>query len=249
VGVRGEDEAAMLRLDGETGRLVTASEWWEPKQEGVNLGTGISRLAGRILVLAAAMAMALLSVPALSGAEEGRGGAVEEPVRSAPIQVRLHDAPLLDQDGRTMRFPADVVGEKIVVIDTFFTTCGLICPILAAIFVDLQDRLDDRLGRDVRLISITVDPLTDIPPRLKKYAEQWEAKPGWLFLTGEKKVVDQVLSGLGLYAADFSDHPAAFLVGDGKTGEWTRFYGFPTPEQLMERISALSEKRKSGGRS
>jgi len=58
-----------------------------------------------------------------------------------------------------------------------------------------------------------------------------------------------VLSGLGLYAADFSDHPAAFLVGDGKTGEWTRFYGFPTPEQLMERISALSEKRKSGGRS
>lgn len=208
------------------------------------MDVGIPRSAGRILALATAMS--LLLSQAVSGAEEAKAA---EPVRSAPIQVRLHDAPLFDQDGIALRFASDAVGGRIVVVDTFFTTCGLICPILAAVFADLQDRLDDRLGRDVRLISITVDPLTDIPPRLKKYAEQWEAKPGWLFLTGEKKVVDQVLAGLGLYAADFNDHPAAFLVGDGKTGEWTRFYGFPTTDQLMERVSALSEKRKSGKRS
>jgi protein SCO1/2 len=212
---------------------------------GASVNTGKRRLAGRILAMAAGMA--LLPVPAPSGAEEAKAAA--EPVRSAAVQVRLHDAPLLDQDGKVLRFASDAVGGRIVVVDTFFTNCGLICPILAAVFADLQDRLDDRLGRDVALISISVDPLTDVPPRLKKYAQQWEAKPGWLFLTGEKKVVDQVLSGLGLYAADFNDHPAAFLVGDGKTGEWTRFFGFPTPEQLMEKISALADKRKSGGRS
>jgi protein SCO1/2 len=59
--------------------------------------------------------------------------------------------------------------------------------------------------------------------------------------------VDQVLTGLGLYSADFADHPSAILVGDGRSGEWTRFYGFATPEQLMEKVMALSAKRKNGG--
>lgn len=207
-----------------------------------------SRFVSRGLLTAAWIATWLCTLPALSLADAGKAGGEKE-VRSGRAQVRLHDARMLDQDGKTVRFPSDVVGEKIVVVDTFFTTCGLICPILGAIFADLQDRLGDRLGRDVRLLSITVDPRTDIPPRLKEYAGRWEAKPGWIFLTGEKKVVDHVLEGLGLYAADFNDHPGAILVGDGKTGEWTRFYGFPTPEQLMEKIAVLSGKRKSGGRS
>ena len=191
----------------------------------------------------------LLAFPPHLFAETGAAAARGDKVESRPVQVKLHDLPLLDQDGKTVRFRTDVVGDRVVVIDTFFTTCTLICPILGAIFSDLQDQLGDRLGRDVRLISISVDPLTDIPPRLKAYAGQWEARPGWTFLTGGKSNVDQVLTGLGLYSADFADHPSAFLVGDGKTGEWTRFYGFATPEQLMEKVTALTEKRKSGGKS
>ena len=93
--------------------------------------------------------------------------------------MKLIDLPLLDQDGKTVRFRTDVVGDRIVVMDTFFTTCGLICPILGAIFMELQDlRATASGGRSV-LVSISVDPLTDIPPRLKKYSEQWEARPGW----------------------------------------------------------------------
>ena len=172
----------------------------------------------------------------------------EERVESGAVQVKVLDLPVVDQDGKTVRFRSGVVGDRIVVIDTFFTNCGLICPILGAIFFELQELAGARLGKDVVLVSISVDPLTDIPPRLKKYGEQWEARPGWLFLTGEKGNVDQVLTGLGMYAPDFANHPSAFLVGDGKTGEWTRFYGFATPEQLMERVRELTEKRKSGGK-
>jgi protein SCO1/2 len=192
-----------------------------------------------------AMAAAMLAVPALSGAEAGKAGAGEKEVRSGTVKVRLHDVPLLDQDGRKVRFAADVMGERIVVVDTFFTNCGLICPILGAIFSDLQDLLGNLLDREVRLVSFTVDPLTDIPPRLKKYSDQWEARPGWYFLTGEKKDVDHVLTGLGLYSADFTEHPPAFLVGDVREGTWTRFYGFATPEQLMGNIRELLEKRKA----
>jgi protein SCO1/2 len=188
------------------------------------------------------------SLPPEARPETAAAKPPDEKVESGPVQVKVLDLPMVDQDGRTVRFRSDVVGDRIVVIDTFFTTCTLICPILGAIFMELQDLAGDRLGKDVALVSISVDPLTDIPPRLKKYGEQWEARPGWVFLTGGKTDVDQVLTGLGLYSANFVDHPSAFLVGDGKTGEWTRFYGFATPDQLMERVRELTEKRKSGGK-
>jgi len=184
-----------------------------------------------------------------TGAATGAATVPEEKVESGPVQVKLIDLPLLDQDGKTVRFRTDGIGDRIAVIDTFFTTCGLICPILGAILMELQDLAGDRLGRDVVLVSISVDPGTDIPPRLKQYAAQWEARPGWLFLTGGKPDVDQVLTGLGLYSADFADHPSTFLVGDGKTGEWTRFYGFATPEQLMGKVTELTGKRAASGKS
>jgi protein SCO1/2 len=197
----------------------------------------------------AAVCFAGMFLAGLPPAAFAEAGAKEEKVESRPAQVKLIDLPLLDQDGKTVRFRTDVVGDRIVVIDTFFTTCGLICPILGAIMMDLQEKAGDRLGKEVVLVSISVDPLTDIPPRLKKYGEQWEARPGWVFLTGSKSGVDQVLAGLGLYTADFADHPPAFLVGDGKTGEWTRFYGFATPEQLMGKVKELTGKRAAGGKS
>ncbi|MBI5905090.1 MAG: SCO family protein [Deltaproteobacteria bacterium] len=198
------------------------------------------------LACAASVLVACLPPPAFPDAGGKAGG--EEKVESRPVQVKLVDRTLLTQDGKPVRFRTDVVGDRIVVIDTFFTTCGLICPILGAILMELQEKVGDRLGGEVALVSISVDPGTDIPPRLKAYAEQWEARPGWIFLTGGKPDVDQVLSGLGLYAANFAEHPSTFLVGDGKTGEWTRFYGFATPEQLMEKVTELTGKRKAGGK-
>jgi protein SCO1/2 len=208
----------------------------------------MSFLRKKRVFLAAWLVPVLLACLPLEGfAEAGGKTAKKERVESGAVQVKVLDLPMVDQDGKTVRFRSDVVGDRIVVIDTFFTTCTLICPILGAIFMELQDLAGDRLGKDVALVSISVDPLTDIPPRLKKYGEQWEARPGWVFLTGGKTDVDQVLTGLGLYSANFVDHPSAFLVGDGKTGEWTRFYGFATPEQLMEKVTALSAKRKNGG--
>ena len=191
-----------------------------------------------------ALAAVLAGPPPIARAEDAKGSGTSKEVSSGSVTVRLHDVLLLDQDGRKVRFPGDVIGDRVVVIDTFFTTCGIICPILGAIFSDLQEQLGDRLDREVRLISITVDPLTDIPPRLKKYAEQWEARPGWLFLTGEKKSVDRALEGIGMYSPNFEEHPSAFLVGDGREGKWTRFYGFASPEQLKSRVEELLSERR-----
>ena len=193
-----------------------------------------------------AVLLVLAAAPFLPGRSFAAQGKEEEPaVTAKPVEVKLLDLELLDQDGRKVKFQSDVIGDRIVVIDTFFTTCGLICPILSAIYADLQDRLGDRLGGEVVLVSISVDPNTDIPPRLKEFAKTWEARPGWVFLTGQKTVVDRVLGGLGLYTTDFASHPAAFLVGDGKSRQWTKFYGFASPEELLGKVDELSARRRT----
>jgi cytochrome oxidase Cu insertion factor (SCO1/SenC/PrrC family) len=84
------------------------------------------------------------------------------------------------------RFYSDLLQGRTVVIDAFFASCKDTCPLMADRFAYLQDKLGDRLGRDVSLISISVDPESDTVPVLKSYAGRVKAKRGWYFLTGKK---------------------------------------------------------------
>lgn len=205
-----------------------------------------NRMSNRTRVRGAAIAAGLallLGMPSPALSIYGGKGAEKEDVQGEPARVTLHDRTLVDQDGRPVKFASEVIGDRFVVVDSFYTTCAQICPILSAIFMELQERLGSRQGKEVVLVSITVDPVTDIPPRLKEYAQTWNAGPGWAFLGGEKQDVDRVLAGLGMYASDFTAHPAMILVGDGRSGKWTRYYGFASPDQILGRIDELAAGR------
>jgi len=163
------------------------------------------------------------------------------PAKSADIDLK--DLTLVDQDGTEVRFVSDVIGDRIVIMDFVYTSCTTVCPVLSAMFGQLQQRLGDRLGADVHLVSVSVDPVRDTPPRLKAYAATHRARPGWTWLTGHKRTMDEVLDGLGAYSPNFEDHPAMVLVGDGRTGEWARFFGFPSPDRLLEQVNVLQAAR------
>ena len=158
-------------------------------------------------------------------------------------RVELLDNLLVDQDGNDVKFVSDVIGDRIVVMDFVYTTCTTVCPVISAVFGQVQDKLGDQLGDEVILVSVTVDPIRDTPKRLKAYASTHKAKPGWVWLTGNKRTVDEVLDGLGAYSTNFEDHPAMVLVGDGRSGEWSRFFGFPSPDRLMEQVNTLQAAR------
>ena len=152
--------------------------------------------------------------------------------KEATVQVRLHDQELLDQNGKTVRFKSDVIGDRLVAITFTYTTCTTICPILDSIFVGLQPKLGKRLGSEIFLVTVSIDPVTDIPPRLKAYAGKLNARPGWTFLTGKKASINKVLAGLDMYSPDILNHSPSILVGDGRTGTWRRFYGFPSADKV-----------------
>jgi cytochrome oxidase Cu insertion factor (SCO1/SenC/PrrC family) len=158
--------------------------------------------------------------------------------RDAPLQaLRIPDTTVYDQNGKRLNFYTDLVKGKTVAINFIFTTCTTICPPLTATFRRVQQELGEGAGSDVRLISVSVDPSTDTPERLRDFAAKFKAAPGWTFITGDKTEIDSLLRALGAAVADKTDHTPMILVGNDATGYWTRTYGLSSPKTLVKVIT------------
>jgi cytochrome oxidase Cu insertion factor (SCO1/SenC/PrrC family) len=161
------------------------------------------------------------------------------------VKLSIPDLSLLDQHGRKIRFYSDLVKGKTVAINFIFTTCTTICPPLAATFAKTQKLLGDRLGKDVYLISISVDPVTDTPERLRAWGEKFGAKQGWTFVTGEKPEMDKLLKALNAYTARIEDHSPMVLIGNDARSIWTRAFGLAPAAKLMNVIETVSASAQS----
>ena len=165
-----------------------------------------------------------------------------------PAAKYFSDVELLDQDGRQVRFYTDMLKGKTVVINAFFTTCTSVCPPMNRNMEKIQEALGDRLGKEVFLISISVDPTTDTPPRLKEYAQKFHAKPGWRFLTGKKENVDWALYKVGQYVEAKDDHTTVIIVGNETTGLWKKMFGMGKVAELIQIVeSVANDKGEAGG--
>jgi protein SCO1/2 len=158
---------------------------------------------------------------------------------AAPAGISIPDVQVVDQDGRKLHFYSDLVKGRVVAINFIFTTCTTICPSLGATFSMVQRMMGDRLGKQVRLISISVDPLTDTPERLRRWGEKFNAQPGWSLITGDKAEIDKLLLALGGFAAKKEDHSPTLLIGNEAAGVWTRAYGLAPAGKLVEIIEEM----------
>jgi len=175
-----------------------------------------------------------------------KAAAAKAPAGAAPDSVsrmNIPDTELLDQDGRKVRFYSDLVKGKVVAINFIFTTCTTICPPLGATFARVQRELGERAGRDVHFISISVDPATDTPERLKAWGAKFKAGPAWTFVTGAKPQVDELLAALAASTARREDHTPTVLIGNDATGQWTRAYGLTAPSKIVQIINDAASGR------
>ncbi len=170
---------------------------------------------------------------------------VSEHDKPMPVGARMPmpDVELLDQDGRKVQFYSDLVRDRVVVINFIFTTCTTICPPLGATFARVQKELGERNGRDVSFISISVDPVTDTPERLKAWGAKFHAGPSWIFVTGNKPQINELLRSLGGASANPQDHSPMVLIVNDARGQWTRTYGLAPPSQLVKLITNAIEGR------
>jgi protein SCO1 len=148
------------------------------------------------------------------------------------ISLSVPDVVLRDQDGDRVKVWSELIRGKVVVMNFVFTSCTTICSPMGANFGELQSHV----GRDVRLISVSIDPGVDTPARLKRWSRQFHAGPSWTLLTGDHEEVERLLKALGVYTGNRFSHAPILLVGDGNSGRWLRGNGLAAPADVMAMI-------------
>ena len=133
-----------------------------------------TRAAALALCCSAAAANALAQgagTQAKPAATPGPAGAKADDAAKSEAQKWFTDVELLDQDGRRLRLYSDLLKGKTVVVNAFFATCKGVCPPMSENLRRVQEAFKGRVGKDLHIISITVDPETDTPALLKDYAK------------------------------------------------------------------------------
>lgn len=160
------------------------------------------------------------------------------PGQSAEVHLQIPNMELLNQDGQQVRFVSDVIKNRVAVIDTVFTTCTTICPVMGANYARLAKTLKARLGHEVIMISVSVDPLNDTPGQLKGWSAKFYKGPGWVLLTGPKSQVDALLKALGLFTPERQDHQSSILIGNQASG-WMRASALSSPDKWVKIIDTF----------
>jgi len=113
----------------------------------------------------------------------------------------LEDGMFVNQDGASVSL-SSYRGHR-VALTFIYTRCPLpeFCPLMDRHFAAVQKTIASSPElADVRLVTMTLDPVFDTPAVLKPYAGRRGADPAiWSFLTGEPAEVNKFGSQLGLY--------------------------------------------------
>lgn len=133
---------------------------------------------------------------------------------------------LQTQDGKNVRFYSDLLRNKVVIVSAMYTVCTGVCPTNTANLLALQEALGDRVGKDIFIYSITLQPDFDSPAALKAYSNKYGVKKGWTFLTGKSADIEVLRRKLGFYDSDplvdanLSNHAGVFRIGNDMRNRW-----------------------------
>lgn len=163
---------------------------------------------------------------------------------------------LVNQDGKKIS-PKDYEG-KALAITFIYSRCPLpeYCILMSKNFSDLAIQLNDNaeLKDKIRLLSISFDPATDTPEKLKQYGQGYlgkDAKPDftvWQLATGTDKQVKEIADFFGLlYEVDQKDktqfnHSLRTIVvaPDGKVQKIFAGQDWTTAQLLSELQNSLN---------
>lgn len=193
----------------------------------------------RRTLLAGLGAAALVPVSAASRRQDASGAGRRADYFSNAI-VQTHD-------GKKLRFYDDLVRGKLVVINMMLEVCtDGICPNMTANLLRVQESLGHRLGKDIFMYSLTLQPEHDTPKSLATYAKAFGVKPGWTFLRATPKDTELIRRRLGFYDleekkdADKSSHTGMLRIGNDAYDRWCMMPALSQPRMIQDAILSMS---------
>lgn len=180
---------------------------------------------------------AFLGVLLLAAALGCRPSAGGEPL---PVLSELPEFSLIERSGAALDKAA--LAGRPAIVDFIFTRCPASCPRLTARMKELELKIPQ--SSTVRLLSITVDPEHDRPAELTRYAEGWQAGPRWLFATGERAAIWELIRKGFLMAVEATPedtsspilHSNRFALVDGQGRLRATYIAFE--EDALDRVLA-----------
>ncbi len=186
------------------------------------------------------IASAAMVLPAAAFAATGSKALEESPVFKAcprasggPTAHRFPKIIVQNQHKQKAWFYEELVDNKLVLINFTSVQGEQHYPILNNL-VKVQAMLEERLGNDVHMYTITTAPHKDTPDSLKKLADAHGAK--WQFLTGQPDDIRELLSVFGVHGLINGNS----WVGNEKTGRWLSKAVRQHPLYIAEAVARLS---------
>lgn len=181
--------------------------------------------------------------PAAAASQPLPGAAADRRTEQA-ARAYFTDLKLTTHEGKVVRFYSDILRDRVVLIHFFYTNCKTVATLQTKVLSDLQPLLGERLGKDIFLVSITVDPARDTLEHTRAYAKAFAPRPGWTFLTGSKVNVDWVNYKLGNYKENPEEHETFFLLGNLRTGHWIKDKPETPAKTLAEHLIQLADEKQ-----
>jgi protein SCO1/2 len=153
-------------------------------------------------------------------------------VQRSEAQYAIPDATLVREDGKTVTLSDELNDGRPVLLNFIYTSCTTICPLSSQVFAQFQKGLGTR-HESVHLMSISIDPEQDTPARLRAYAEQFHAAPGWDHYTGAVATITAVQRAFNAYRGDKMSHTPLTLLREAVGKPWVRIDGFATAGDLL----------------
>ncbi|BAN48898.1 SCO family protein [Metapseudomonas resinovorans] len=190
------------------------------------------------------LGVGLLGLTALGGL----GVAAERQVKPREGNARFPNPTLVTHQGRKVRFMDDLIGGKVVVLNMMYASCGRNCPTATANLRKVQQMLGERVGRDVFMYSITLQPELDQPHHLQEYVDKFHIGPGWEYLTGDPQDILDLRYALGFYDVDplidgnQLTHTGMLRIGYEPIGRWTMAPALTDPEHIFSAINHVDPR-------
>jgi protein SCO1/2 len=113
--------------------------------------------------------------------------------------------------------------------------------------VKVHQLLGDRVGKDILMLSISIDPEADTPKALQEYCERFGGeRKGWLYLTGKYDEIEALRRSLGVYDldpvidADKTQHSGLITFGNDKTNRWSALPALMNSEEIVEALFRIT---------
>ena len=177
--------------------------------------------------------------PPLSDSVTTRNAIAGKSHHDLPRVSWLSDFHLTDQDNGDF-FSRDLTGQ-VWIANFFFTNCPDVCPKQMEFLRSLETEIEKR---SAHLVSITTDPVSDTPARLRQYAREQGAGSAWHFLTGPKDYIRRLGSEFLGISAEGEHHSSLLVVVDrwGNVRQKIDWRAADARASLLEWIDRLSQE-------